>query len=332
MRRLILSFKGKTLKSFSVRDGETLIGRDPECQIHIDSLAIGPRHARVRSSAGITTLEAIPQAGEVRINGQPIETHTLQDGDEIQIGKHTLTFSNPADVVQSAPIPAPDTAEPIRAGRPPSGWLQILSGSHVGRTFPLERGMTRIGRTGVHSAVIARRADGYFLTHLEGAETTRVDGTAIGEESTLLASGAMLEVGDLRLQFFLDVPEASGAVRSGGSAYRTFSRVSFDGAALLRAGGSKWEVRLVDISLKGALLERPGDWDGAVRDRCVLELLVEEDRALIRMETSVARIEQWRIGLHCEHIDLDSIAHLRRLVELNLGDEQALQRELSALG
>ena len=38
------------------------------------------------------------------------------------------------------------------------------------------------------------------------------------------------------------------------------------------------------------------------------------------------------IGFVCRHIDVDSISHLRRLVELNLGDEALLERELAALG
>ncbi|VAX04921.1 hypothetical protein MNBD_GAMMA20-584, partial [hydrothermal vent metagenome] len=41
--------------------------------------------------------------------------------------------------------------------------------------------------------------------------------------------------------------------------------------------------------------------------------------------------ENDHIGFRCEHIDLESISHLRRLVELNLGDAKLLDRELSAL-
>jgi hypothetical protein len=38
------------------------------------------------------------------------------------------------------------------------------------------------------------------------------------------------------------------------------------------------------------------------------------------------------VGLHCRHIDIESLAHLRRLIELNLGDPALLERELAALG
>ncbi|MOA67711.1 Cyclic diguanosine monophosphate-binding protein [compost metagenome] len=37
------------------------------------------------------------------------------------------------------------------------------------------------------------------------------------------------------------------------------------------------------------------------------------------------------LGFACLHIDLESITYLRRLIELNLGDEDELQRELGSL-
>ena len=49
------------------------------------------------------------------------------------------------------------------------------------------------------------------------------------------------------------------------------------------------------------------------------------------MQTAVAHIDANSVGFICEHIDLDSISHLKRLVELNLGDEDLLHRELHAL-
>lgn len=50
------------------------------------------------------------------------------------------------------------------------------------------------------------------------------------------------------------------------------------------------------------------------------------------MEVVLTRTQPQSLGFVCRHIDLDSISHLRRLVELNLGDEQLLERELAALG
>jgi len=52
----------------------------------------------------------------------------------------------------------------------------------------------------------------------------------------------------------------------------------------------------------------------------------------IRMEVIVKHINNNTAGFCFEYIDLDSISHLRRLVELNVGDTTILNRELSDLG
>ena len=62
----------------------------------------------------------------------------------------------------------------------------------------------------------------------------------------------------------------------------------------------------------------------------MLELLLNQ-QTIIRMTVTVMHVHADRIGLHCEHIDIDSVTHLRRLIELNLGDPELLERELSGL-
>ena len=58
-------------------------------------------------------------------------------------------------------------------------------------------------------------------------------------------------------------------------------------------------------------------------------LLLSKDGEHITMEGKVVHKEDQFIGLECQHIDLDSMTNLRRLVELNTGDENLLGRELS---
>ena len=56
-----------------------------------------------------------------------------------------------------------------------------------------------------------------------------------------------------------------------------------------------------------------------------------DGKITITMDVVTAHIRDNRIGFCCIHIDLESITHLRRLMELNLGDEEQMNRELSAL-
>ena len=111
---------------------------------------------------------------------------------------------------------------------------------------------------------------------------------------------------------------------------RHFLRSVFHAPVRLGLGGRDSPARLHDISLKGALVEVAAHWAGRVGDRCQLQLTLASD-VTIQMETMVAHIEGRHVGLHCEHIDLDSMTHLRQLVEHNAEDPALLERELALL-
>ena len=113
---------------------------------------------------------------------------------------------------------------------------------------------------------------------------------------------------------------------------RQFTRIIFDSPVYLSNKTASWQSELLDISLNGVLIERPVDWNATVGDIFKLTLDLNNSDIEIRMEVEVAHMENNHVGLHCKHIDLDSITHLRRLVELNVGNADILNRELSALG
>jgi len=112
---------------------------------------------------------------------------------------------------------------------------------------------------------------------------------------------------------------------------RQFHRIAFDAGTQLVQGQGSWSVRLLDLSLRGILVERPAEWDADLAQPFEARVTLADD-AEVRMEVAVAHEKGDLIGFVCQHIDLDSIIHLRRLVELNLGDEALLERELAALG
>jgi len=113
---------------------------------------------------------------------------------------------------------------------------------------------------------------------------------------------------------------------------RQFTRVPFDAdVRLVKQSGEAWDSRLYDISLKGALIAAPVGWKGERSDEFLLEVFLAGEEIKIDMNVSVAHVGDGRIGFHCEFIDIDSISHLHRLMELNMGDEQQLEREISEM-
>lgn len=112
---------------------------------------------------------------------------------------------------------------------------------------------------------------------------------------------------------------------------RRFHRVEFDADTELSQGDRRWKVVLHDLSLKGLLVERPQGWNGDPNQPFLADIRLSSD-IHVRMEMVLTRTQNEQLGFVCRHIDLDSISHLRRLIELNLGDEDLLERDLAALG
>jgi hypothetical protein len=112
---------------------------------------------------------------------------------------------------------------------------------------------------------------------------------------------------------------------------RRFSRVVFHRPAQVDAGAERATCEVLDVSLKGALVEAPFGFRAGVGEPCTLTIRLDAGEAAIRMEGEIVHRQGMQLGIRCKEIDLDSIAHLRRLVELNVGDDELLQRELAAL-
>lgn len=111
---------------------------------------------------------------------------------------------------------------------------------------------------------------------------------------------------------------------------RRFSRVNFSTPITLLQGDQQWHGKLLDISLKGVLVEMPAaaNYDKRLSLTANIPL---SDQASIDMILQPAHKENDLLGLECISIDMESIGHLRRLIELNLDDPSATERELTEL-
>ncbi|MEJ2395552.1 MAG: PilZ domain-containing protein [Candidatus Thiodiazotropha sp.] len=113
---------------------------------------------------------------------------------------------------------------------------------------------------------------------------------------------------------------------------RRFHRILFDAPTRIETADSSLQTRLLDISLKGALAVTPENWQPQAGEPVTLHVILDEGGIEITMHALCAHIEADQVGFLCDEIDMDSISRLRRLVELNIGDEELLQRDLAALG
>lgn len=112
---------------------------------------------------------------------------------------------------------------------------------------------------------------------------------------------------------------------------RHFKRVRFFSEAQLEANGQTFITEVLDLSLKGALVRKPAQALPGNINTLLLRLQLSDSTEQVCMQVHIAHQHVEFLGLYCEKIDIDSISHLRRLLELNLGDPELLSRELAEL-
>jgi pSer/pThr/pTyr-binding forkhead associated (FHA) protein len=75
-------------------EGETTIGRSPDCGIFLDDVTVSRKHAIVVERDGGFFVEDQGSLNGTFVNRKRVESGQLEDGDELQIGKYRLTFLN----------------------------------------------------------------------------------------------------------------------------------------------------------------------------------------------------------------------------------------------
>ena len=113
--------------------------------------------------------------------------------------------------------------------------------------------------------------------------------------------------------------------------HRRFSRILFSSDAQLLCNEQSFSTEILDLSLQGALVKRPADWNIEIGSSVQLQFQLNDSELVLQMDTIVAHSHQDTLGLRCEKMDIESVSHLRRLLELNIGDADLLSRELSEL-
>lgn len=105
------------------------------------------------------------------------------------------------EVVKAAPPPQQPTAHADHAPLPDAA-IQVLSGAAAGRTLDLTKNLTTIGKPGLQVAVITKRPNGYFITHVEGASFPTLNGASLGATAHPLADHDMIEIAGVKMEFF----------------------------------------------------------------------------------------------------------------------------------
>lgn len=111
---------------------------------------------------------------------------------------------------------------------------------------------------------------------------------------------------------------------------RRFTRIRFNTAATLVQQDNVLHTHVLDISLNGVLLEPPENFDVRADLPASISIFLSET-VEIQMRVQLVHSSNAFLGFHCEGIDVESAGHLRRLIELNMDDEDAPERVLEEM-
>ena len=90
---VVRSGGGRTGEMFHP-EGETTIGRSPDCGIFLDDVTVSRKHAVVAERDGAFFVDDQGSLNGTFVNRKRVDSSQLEDGDELQIGKYRLTFLN----------------------------------------------------------------------------------------------------------------------------------------------------------------------------------------------------------------------------------------------
>jgi pSer/pThr/pTyr-binding forkhead associated (FHA) protein len=112
-------------------------------------------------------------------------------------GGVVIPSNRPPSPVTTPPPPPPPKQDAVLAA------IQILTGPGVGKELELVKNLTTLGKPGVQVAVITRRPQGYFITHVEGVVFPVVNGKTLDSQAHPLHDHDVIELAGVKMEFFL---------------------------------------------------------------------------------------------------------------------------------
>ena len=223
MAKLVLSLDGVIVNQFFTDQAELRIGSASDNEIAIDAPHLAAHQARILCIGEDHILENLPDDDGSLINGRRSFRQILQHRDLIEFGDYQLRYLNtkvaaelnldrtmliaalPLDAATSGSAVSHPSARAAKQARP-EGYLRVLAGhaaQQSGDIIQLKHVVTTVGTPGEQLAAFTSRPQGFFLTHVEGPRTPRLNQQDIGNEATALKEGDQIEAAGCQLSFHL---------------------------------------------------------------------------------------------------------------------------------
>jgi len=169
----------------------------PAGQQNAEQLAKAERAAEAAAAEAIAEEAAPDVAAAVKLD--PEEAAGLEDSPP----------PAPPPPPRKEPPPHSATQTGIDPSTAPSALplakLQVLSGAFAGRELELTKALTTLGRPGVQVAAVTRRAEGYYIVHVESGtdgDFPLINGQPIGAQARKLEDNDVVQLAGVKMGFF----------------------------------------------------------------------------------------------------------------------------------
>ncbi|MET2855218.1 PilZ domain-containing protein [Vibrio owensii] len=112
---------------------------------------------------------------------------------------------------------------------------------------------------------------------------------------------------------------------------RRFSRIIYQVSALLEQGDLALQATIQDLSLHGLLLKAENASSLEPSRKVDVSFSFAQSEQVMQLTANIISIIDNEIRLKINNIDIDSISQLKRFIELNVGNNELLNRELEHL-
>ncbi len=225
MAKIVLSIDGKIVDQRFLDASRFTIGRDAGCDMIIDTPDTPDRQAVISTVVNDHFIENQGPEGSLLVNGKIFARHLLQNGDIVFLQRHRLKYLNTSSnnsnldrtqlltTEQINDLVSPAQETPLRLGvasasaqatrdRLARGRLVGIGGQYIDREIAIERLLIAVGTRGECVAVINRRLNGCYLSHVSGSGRTKLNGRPVGNEAVHLADGDVIEAGADKVVFY----------------------------------------------------------------------------------------------------------------------------------
>lgn len=235
MAKLVVSYEGVVEGHYFLDKAQFTIGRNPENDLCLNSLAVSNVHAVILTMTNDHVLEDAASTNGLLVNAKGITKHILQNNDVIELSGYQLKYINQRatsdmdfdktmisnEVFLEGPGVQGPGALPVKPllatatlsaravkNNFPLGGVINMQGPNSGEKILISAPLKTFGQPGKQVVMISRRPHGYYATHVEGKAYPKVNGKTIGTQACPLQENDLIEAAEVKLRFFMPTSES----------------------------------------------------------------------------------------------------------------------------